>query len=402
MGWSTGLPPLFDMTSRLFSIVFAVALQALPLARVVFSYQMLGPSSFAIVLRWIAGASVALGGYHAVSGASTVIVSPTSAKGTVGVAFSYRITTSPHAANLFGASPLPPGLVVSTSSGKISGTPTTEGTWQVRLMASDSGKPSRTVYATLSLQVVAAPTPPTIVSPPVGLTLAEGGSGSLSVSTQGGAPLGYQWLFNGAALPGEVSSSLVLTSATVQQAGSYQVVVSNAYGSVTSSAATVAVLTPPSLSGGPLSSVVSVGDPVTFSVVPAGSAPFDFVWSWNGLPIPGATGPSLVMPAVAVTDAGDYTVTISNAVGSVTSAVAALTVSSPVVDPPTISSIVVNPGSVRISISTTSRRPCQVWASQDLSTWESVGTVTPTSGLVPFDDTSAAALGLRFYRVTVQ
>ena len=89
-----------------------------------------------------------------IANAAPVITSGTTASGTVGTAFSYQITAS-NSPTSFAASGLPAGLTVSTTSGLISGTPTTAGTSTVTLNATNSGG---TGTATLTLTVsIAAP-----------------------------------------------------------------------------------------------------------------------------------------------------------------------------------------------------------------------------------------------------
>jgi hypothetical protein len=56
------------------------------------------------------------------------------------------------------------------------------------------------------------------------------------------APLSYQWTFNGSNLSGAVAGSLTLSNISYGQAGRYAVVASNAYGTVSSSTATVSVV----------------------------------------------------------------------------------------------------------------------------------------------------------------
>src|ERR1019366_2256756 len=68
------------------------------------------------------------------------------------------------------------------------------------------------------------------------------------------------------------------------------------------------------------------GQNASFSVVANGSAPFSYQWNFNGSPVSGATDASLTLNNVQATDAGSYAAVVSNVAGSVTSAVATLTV----------------------------------------------------------------------------
>jgi hypothetical protein len=64
----------------------------------------------------------------------------------------------------------------------------------------------------------------------------------------------------------------------------------------------------------------------TFTVAGAGSLPLDYQWLFNNAPIVGASNASLTLSNVTLTSQGNYSVVITNAYGSVTSSVAALTV----------------------------------------------------------------------------
>ncbi len=65
---------------------------------------------------------------------------------------------------------------------------------------------------------------------------------------------------------------------------------------------------------------------MTFSVVATGNAPLSYQWQKNGTALAGATNTAYNITAVSATDAGSYTVVVSNAVGTATSAAATLTV----------------------------------------------------------------------------
>lgn len=314
--------------SRIASVALAAALQIVPLCRVALSNQLLAPSSFAVIFRLLAGTTVALGGYHTVSGASTVINSPKTAKGTNGVPFSYRITTGPDVANQYKATPLPTGLSCAFTTGRITGTPTASGVFTVQLWASDNGTASRTVTANLTLTIVDGTpgTAPTIASQPQPVTVNSGLNASFSVTANGTAPLSYAWQRNSVNVSGGTNATLNLTAVNTAKAGNYRVIVSNPWGSVTSSVVALTVVLPPSITQQPAPVTANLGQAATFSVVATGTAPLSYSWALGGVPIPGANSATFTLPAVSGGDAGAYTVTVSNGAGSVTSSVATLAV----------------------------------------------------------------------------
>lgn len=87
--------------------------------------------------------------------------------------------------------------------------------------------------------------PPLIAVQPASLTATQGLSAAFT-PTVTGSSLTYQWRFNGAAIPGATSSNLVFADVQAANAGTYQLVVSNATGVLTSSVASLSVLTPQS------------------------------------------------------------------------------------------------------------------------------------------------------------
>lgn len=82
---------------------------------------------------------------------------------------------------------------------------------------------------------------PTIVTQPVSQTQALGGTATFSVTATGTPSPTYQWKKNGATLSGATSSTYQIINVQVADAGSYAVDVTNASGSITSSAATLTV-----------------------------------------------------------------------------------------------------------------------------------------------------------------
>lgn len=83
----------------------------------------------------------------------------------------------------------------------------------------------------------------------------------------------------------------------------------------------------PSISTAPLSQSVLTPGAATFTVAATGTAPLNYQWKRNGTDIAGATAASYTTAATAVGDNGaSFTVVVSNAKGSVTSAAATLSV----------------------------------------------------------------------------
>jgi hypothetical protein len=81
----------------------------------------------------------------------------------------------------------------------------------------------------------------------------------------------------------------------------------------------------PQIIGQPVDQLVSSGAFTSFSVVVSVTSGVTFQWAFNGTDIAGATGDSLLLPAVSAANAGQYSVTITNSAGTVTSSPATLT-----------------------------------------------------------------------------
>jgi hypothetical protein len=100
---------------------------------------------------------------------------------------------------------------------------------------------------TLSNYTAAVAEAPAIVAQPAGLTVTNGGPASFTVAATGTPALTYQWQLNGTNLTdggsigGSSTAALTLSSADATNTGTYDVIVSNSYGSVTSSAVTLNV-----------------------------------------------------------------------------------------------------------------------------------------------------------------
>src|SRR5258708_6557333 len=119
--------------------------------------------------------------------------------------------------------------------------------------------------------------------------------------------------------------------ATTNQAGSYYVVVSNSYNSVTSSTATLTVYTAPVITQqpSPTNLFLFAGQPVKFAVTANGALPLFYFWYDNGSLLSVSTSSNYNIASVQAINSGNYSVILSNSYGLATSSIVSLTVLTP-------------------------------------------------------------------------
>ncbi|NOS69071.1 MAG: hypothetical protein HOP33_03990 [Verrucomicrobia bacterium] len=166
-----------------------------------------------------------------------------------------------------------------------------------------------------------------LLVPPQSQIVPAGSNAIFSVTATGASPLKYQWRKNGASISSATNTSLSLANIQLTNAGNYSVVVTNTYGSVTSAVASLVVYlpnSPPIIVTQPTSQFAQVGTNATFAVTAAGPTPLSYQWRFNGSPLTSRTNTSLSVTNVQLTNAGGYSVVVTNTYGSVTSEVAQL------------------------------------------------------------------------------
>ena len=170
---------------------------------------------------------------------------------------------------------------------------------------------------------------PQFGSQPESQTVTVGEGFSLSVTATGPGPLAYQWYRGASPIEGATNASYSVGASSVSDTGDYTVVVTNGYGSVRSAAATIVFDSqPPAITSEPASLSLDAGQVAAFSVSVTGTQPLTYQWYRGERPIPDATSATLDLGAATISDAGSYHVVVTNAHGTTTSAIAALTVTS--------------------------------------------------------------------------
>jgi len=181
---------------------------------------------------------------------------------------------------------------------------------------------------THALAAFGSASPPAMVTDPPALTP----TGTIYVTTPfslvadafAQPPLFYQWRTNGTDIPGATARVYLNPGAALTDSGNYDVIVSNAYGAVTSmqTYVSIAYAVSPSITQPPQSQIIYAGGTAIFSAVATGG-PLNYQWTFNSATLPGATDATLIIPSVST--AGNYAVTVANSAGNA-SASASLTV----------------------------------------------------------------------------
>lgn len=409
----------FETVNRGFrvpALMLAVLLQMLPFVRTAaVVYESLTPA-FAIILRLTAFSAATMGGLNAVSGATQIDQPPPpyQMRLTNGAAFFQPLHVSGQTAKYWTISAKPSWMNINGVNGStvwsLSGTPTQTGVTTHTLTAFESQTvtdPERRMSVTLTVTVVSpgGATSPTITSPPTSRTVNAGAVTNLSVTATGTAPLVYQWR-KGGINTGANSQNLTFNPVTVDHAGSYDVIVSNSSGSVTSSPpAVLTVVAPPVIQTPPADQTAYLGGSATFTVAASSSVPMTYQWR-KGVANVGANSPTLTINPVTIDSAGSYDVIVSNQAGPTTSA------------PPAILTVV---QAAAMQLNIPSGQPAtgprvvswQALAGKSYTlqrrdnfspdTWHDLGqTNVAVTGLVEMIDNTAGTANVRFYQLRTQ
>jgi hypothetical protein len=233
-------------------------LQRTPMLRVLTRAELpLAPPTCGAVLRSALATIASLGSIHAQTGATQWTYSRAQPyTGTAGVGFAplgFTVTGAQTPAGSFRVTNLPPGLIVNganaagllnASSGLITGTPTTAGTFTATLLAHEFANATGDTVGPTTIQFVIAPgvpVPPTFSVQPVGQSVSPGASVTFTAAASGLPPPTFQWRRNGTNIIGANAPTLALSNVQVGDAGDYSVLVSSSAGQAMSDIATLIV-----------------------------------------------------------------------------------------------------------------------------------------------------------------
>jgi uncharacterized repeat protein (TIGR01451 family) len=256
------------------------------------------------------------------------------------------VSASPGASNLGGTVVAAPGTMANGTGTNITITvkPTTGGSiTNVATVASTSpdSNPANN-SATLVTTVDALPV---ITAGPTNVAVIQGSTASFSAAATGTPSPAFQWFFNTTTPVGGNSGLLTLTNVQPSQAGSYFMRVTNVVGSTNSIPATLTVYVPPAITSGPTNQVAAQGGSVSFAVSATGIPAPGYRWFFNTTNPVGVNSNVLTLNSIQPSEAGLYTVLVTNVAGTTNSSAARLTL----LQPPNISSITVTHTNVSVS-----------------------------------------------------
>lgn len=204
---------------------------------------------------------------------------------------------------------------------------------------------------------------PIITNQPVSYSGAPGDNVTFTVGATGVAPLAYQWrrdgtnIADGGSISGAITSALAITSAQPSDNGNYTVLVSNTFGSTTSSPPAVLTINSgniaPSITG-PNDTTVIQGNNATFTASVAGVPAPAIQWQKTGVDIPGATTASLTINNTQYpADQAVYSIVATNVAGLATNSAALTVIVPPAITAQPTNAVALSGASASLSVSAT-------------------------------------------------
>ena len=334
--------------TRTLPLLLAAALQLLPLLRNIVTSPTAG-SSFAIILRWGIGSAAVLGAYDARSAASGIsMTSPTNLVGTVGVQMNTNVNIVIGGGNT--AVPAD-GFILSTINNSLSSPLITNGQ-------------------------------STAVCLPAGLTFR-----CVSIN-------------NATNIYGVLSGIPTAAGKTNITVGAYYAQKAQIF--PTNIWITILAATAPIITNQPASITNVAGGNATFNVTAGGVPAVAYQWNYNtNTALLNATNTSLSLTGLRASQAGVYTVVVTNSAGSVTSAIANLVITNP--NPPTMTAPVKNGSGFQFTFVPVVGLTNSVLTNNVIigGSWGVLTNVPPPATANPITVTDPFSATNRFYRVQI-
>jgi hypothetical protein len=205
-----------------------------------------------------------------------------------------------------------------------------------------------------------------------------------------------------------VNATLTLNGITSANAGSYVVVATNYWGSITSSPVALSVTSsanPPVITTNPPAALALLaGQSSAISVTVTGTPPFSYQWRKGGTNLTnggvygGVLTNTLTLNSVTTGNSGSYTVAITNSAGAITSSVTTVSIALP----PSVTASAGTPGIFQLNGNTSTGLTYVVQMATNLTgaAWSPVQTNnTGLSGTISFQTNTASGPN-QFYRLT--
>ena len=223
---------------------------------------------------------------------SPAITSSTSASGTVGSSFSYSITASGTPTS-YNASSLPSGLSVNTSTGVISGTPSSAGTFTSSISASNTAGSGST-----SLRITIAKAIPAITSSPTASAITYGQTLASSTLSGGSASVAGNFAWTTPSTAPAVGTSVQNVTFTPTDSVNYN--------TATTSVSVTVNKTTPVINTVPTASAITFGQTLASSTLTGGSANVAGNFAWTTPSTTPAVGTSVQNVTFTPTDSVNY------------------------------------------------------------------------------------------------
>lgn len=155
----------------------------------------------------------------------------------------------------------------------------------------------------------------------------------------------------------------------------------------------------PTIMSQPQSVTVVAGSDVTLAVSASGSEPLAYQWHFNGLPLIESTASVLNFKGIRLAQAGEYSVTISNSAGSITSAPAVLAVTPRMIAAAELRTVKrSSDATIGFVVVGTPGLTYRIEVSSDLVKWTPRADIQIERGEAAFVDAEARGNWIRFYR----